>query len=155
VEGDVYKKLGDLANAEKFFRKSTEIDPKYVYGILSVGILYYEHAVELQDKANNEFDDAKYQALVKEFEQSLETAIEPFEQSFKMTDDKEIQNAVAEYLKNIYFRFRGKSDDYKQKYEFYDNFLKSFNVPDLGQKRVNFNVDDVERVMKTPLEPFK
>ena len=38
---------------------------------------------------------------------------------------------------------------------FYDNFLKSFNVPDLGQKRVNFNVDDVERVMKTPLEPFK
>lgn len=125
VEGDVYKKLGDLANAEKLFRKSTEIDPKYVYGILSVGILYYEHAVELQDKANSEFDDAKYQALVKEFEQSLETAIEPFEQSFKMTDDKEIQNAVAEYLKNIYFRFRSKSDDYMQKYEFYNNFLKN------------------------------
>lgn len=38
---------------------------------------------------------------------------------------------------------------------FYDNFLKSFNVPDLGQKPVKFNVDDVERVMKTPLEPFK
>lgn len=38
---------------------------------------------------------------------------------------------------------------------FYDNFLKSFNVPDLGQKRVNFNVDDVKRVMKTPLEHFK
>ena len=125
VEGDVYKKLGDIENAEKLFRKSTEIDPKYVYGILSVGILYYEHAVELQDKANSEFDDAKYQALVNEFEKSLETAIAPFEQSFKMTDDKEIQNAVAEYLKNIYFRFRGKSDEYMQKYEFYDNFLKN------------------------------
>ena len=125
VEGDVYKKLGDIENAEKLFRKSTEIDPKYVYGILSVGILYYEHAVELQEKANNEFDDAKYAALVKEFEQSLENAIEPFEQSFKMTDDKEIQNAVAEYLKNIYFRFRTKSDDFQQKYDFYNSFLKN------------------------------
>ncbi|MBR5055903.1 MAG: tetratricopeptide repeat protein [Bacteroidales bacterium] len=125
VEGDIYKKLGDIENAEKLFRKSTEIDPKYVYGILSVGILYYEHAVEIQEKANNEFDDAKYAALVKEFEQSLENAVEPFEQSFKMTDDKEIQNAVAEYLKNIYFRFRTKSDDYQQKYEFYNNFLKN------------------------------
>lgn len=38
---------------------------------------------------------------------------------------------------------------------FYDNFLKSFNVPDLGQKRVRFNTEDVERVMKKPLEPFK
>lgn len=125
VEGDVYKKLGDIENAEKLFRKSTEIDPKYVYGILSVGILYYEHAVELQEKANNEYDDAKYAALLKEFEQSLENAVAPFEESFKMTDDKEIQVAVAEYLKNIFFRFRTKSDEYQQKYDFYNNFLKN------------------------------
>ena len=38
---------------------------------------------------------------------------------------------------------------------FYDNYLKSFNVPDLGQRRVNFDVKDVERVMNTPLEPFR
>jgi len=38
---------------------------------------------------------------------------------------------------------------------FYDHFLKSFNVPDLGQKPVNFNVNDVESVMKKDLEPFK
>lgn len=37
---------------------------------------------------------------------------------------------------------------------FYDNNLKSFNVPDLGRQRVNFNATDVERIMKTPLEPF-
>ena len=125
VEGDVYKKLGDVESAEKLFRKSSEIDPNYIYGLLSVGILYYEYAVELQEKANNEFDDAKYTALVKEFEDSLEKAIEPFEQSFAKTNDKEIQNAVAEYLKNIYFRFRNKSDEYQQKYDFYNNFLKN------------------------------
>lgn len=125
VEGDVYKKLGDIANAEKLFRKSTEIDPKYVYGILSVGILYYENAVDIQDKANNEMNDAKYMALIKEMETSLETAITPFEEAFKMAEgDKEIQTAIAEYLKNIYFRFRAKGDDYQTKYDFYNNLLK-------------------------------
>ena len=54
VEGDVYKKLGDIENAEKLFRKSTEIDPNYIYGVLSVGILYYDNAVDLQEKANAE-----------------------------------------------------------------------------------------------------
>jgi len=126
VEGDVYKKLGDIENAEKLFRKSTEIDPKYVYGILSVGILYYEHAVDIQDKANNEFNDAKYNALIKDMEASLESAIKPFEESFKMAEgDKEIQTAIAEYLKNIFFRFRTKGDDYKAKYDFYNNLLKN------------------------------
>lgn len=126
VEGDVCKKLGDIENAEKLFRKSTEIDPKYVYGILSVGILYYEHAVDLQDKANNEMNDSKYMALIKDMEASLETAINPFEEAFKMAEgDKEIQTAIAEYLKNIYFRFRSKGDDYQKKYDFYNNLLKN------------------------------
>ncbi len=123
VEGDVYKKLGDIENAEKLYRKSTEVDPKYVFGILSVGILYYEHAVDLQDKANNEFDDAKYTALINDMNTSLKTAIAPFEESFKMTDDVELKNAVAEYLKNIYFRFRTE-DGNQERYDFYNNFLK-------------------------------
>lgn len=124
VEGDVYKQLGDTENAEKYFRKSTEIDPTYVFGILSVGILYYDKAVELQVKANDENDDAKYNALMKEMEESLEMAIEPFEKSFEMTDDQEIKEAIAEYLKNIYFRLRDRGDDYMEKYNKYNDFLK-------------------------------
>lgn len=125
VEGDVYKQLGDIESAEKYFRKATEIDPTYVFGILSVGILYYEHAVDLQTKANDEYDDAKYNALLKEMEKSLETAIEPFEQSFEMTDDPEIKAAIAEYLKNIYFRFRDRGDDYMANYNKYNDYLKN------------------------------
>ena len=124
VEGDVYKKLGDIENAEKLFRKSSEIDKTYIYGILSVGILYYDHAVELQEKANAEMDDAKYTAFINDMNAALKTAIEPFEESFKKSDDPEIKKAVAEYLKNIYFRFRTE-DGMKDKYEFYDNFLKN------------------------------
>lgn len=124
VEGDVYKKLGNKEKAVEFFRKSTQLDPNYVFGVLNIGILYYDNAVDLQEAANSENDDAKYQEIIDKLNQSLEMAIEPFEESFNMTKDPEIQMAVAEYLKNIYFRFREKGDDYKAKYEKYNNFVK-------------------------------
>jgi len=125
VEGDIYKTLGDRANAEKLFYKSTEIDPKYVYGTLSVGVMYYDYAVELQTKASEEMNDAKWQELNNQFEAALESAIAPFEKSFTMTEDTEIKTAIAEYLKNIYFRFRTKSEEYMNNYNKYNDFLKA------------------------------
>ena len=127
VEGDVYKQLGDRENAEKLYYKSTEVDPTYVFGPLSVGIMYYEYAVDLQTQASEELDDTKWMALNKQFEEVLEKAIEPFEKSFSLTEDKEIKVAVAEYLKNIYFRFRDKSEEYMAAYEKYNAFVKGAN----------------------------
>ncbi len=125
VEGDIYKNLKDFENAEKLFYKATEIDPTYVFGVLSVGIMYYDKAVDIQTKASEELNDAKWQELNKQFEETLEGAIAPFEKSFEMTEDKEIKAAVAEYLKNIFFRFRTKGDDYMQKYNTYNDYLKA------------------------------
>lgn len=125
VEGDIYKNLGDRDNAEKLFYKATEIDPAYVFGVLSVGIMYYDYAVELQTKASEEMNDAKWQELNEQFEKALEKAVAPFEKSFGMTDDMEIKKAVAEYLKNIYFRFRTKGDEYMNAYNKYNDYLKA------------------------------
>jgi len=124
VEGDIYKNLGDRENAEKLFYRATEIDPTYVFGVLSVGIMYYDYAVEIQTKASEEMNDAKWQELNEKFEETLEKAIVPFEKSFNMTEDMEIKKAVAEYLKNIFFRFRNKSDEYMASYNKYNDFLK-------------------------------
>ncbi len=123
VEGDVYKKLGNTEKAIEFFKKSTEIDPSYVFGTLNIGILYYEQAVDLQSAASEELDDTKYNKLMEQFEASLEKAIEPFEEAFNMTNDNELKIAVAEYLKNIYFRFRSKGPDYQASYEKYNKFI--------------------------------
>lgn len=125
VEGDIYKQMKDYDNAEKFFYKASEIDPSYLYGTLSVGIMYYEKAVDIQTKASDELDDSKYMALMKEFEASLEKAVEPFETTFAKSDDPEIKSAVAEYLKNIYFRFRSKGDQFQQAYDKYNNYLNA------------------------------
>lgn len=126
VEGDIYKKLGDRENAAKYFQKSYEIDNTYIFGIVNKAILYYEEALDFQDKANAELDDDKYNAYIEEVNNSLKKAIEPFETSFELAkSDPQIQGAVAEYLKNIYFRFRTQSDEYMAAYEKYNGIFKS------------------------------
>lgn len=124
VEGDANRKLGNDEQAVALFEKSTAIDPTYIYGVLNIGILYYDKAVEISEKASQEMDDAKYNVLLGELNSYLEKAISPFERSFNLTDDQEIKMAVADYLKNIYFRFRDKGADYQTAYDKYNNFVK-------------------------------
>jgi len=124
VEGNVYKQLGDVENAAKLYTKSSEVDPTYTFGPLGLGALYYDKAIELQTKAGEELDDNKYFALMKEMDEYLEKAIEPFEKSFNMTEDVELKNAIAEYLKNIYFRLRDKNPEYEGLSKKYEAFLK-------------------------------
>ena len=124
VEGNVYKQLGDVENAAKLYEKSSEVDPNYVFGPLGLGALYYDRAIEIQNKASEELDDNKYYALVKELDETLEKAINPFEKSFTLTQDNELKGAIAEYLKNIYFRLRDKNPEYEALSKKYEAFLK-------------------------------
>ena len=125
VEGDINKKLGNKEAALELFQKSYDIDNKYLFGIVNKGIIYYDEALEYQEKANAELDDAKYEELLGEVNNSLRKAIEPFEQSYELAaGDRELQVAIAEYLKNIYFRFRMESDEYMAAYEKYNAIYK-------------------------------
>ena len=124
VEGNVYKQLNDVENAAKLYEKASEIDPNYVFAPLGLGALYYDKAIEIQNKASEELDDNKYYALVKEMDDTLEKAIDPFEKAFALTQDNEIKGAIAEYLKNIYFRLREKNPEYEALSKKYEAFLK-------------------------------
>ncbi len=123
AEGNVLVKLGQLEEAMASYKKSVEIDPKYFWGYFSQGKSYYDKAVEIQNEANMEADDAKYAVLLEKLDGCLKSAIEPLEQSFSLTQDPELQSYVAELLKNIYFRFRDKDDACKAGYEKYNAFL--------------------------------
>ena len=124
AEGNVYKKLGDVENAANMYKKAAEVNPDFVFAPLSLGALYYDKAIEIQNKASEELDDNKYFALVKEMDETLEKAIAPFEESFQKTDDPELKMAIAEYLKNIYFRLREKNPDYEALSKKYESYLK-------------------------------
>ena len=124
VEGNIYNQLGNKEKAIESYYKCAEINPAYEYGFIGAGILYYNQAIEIQDKAANEFDDAKYQALVAEFEKSLMNALEPFEKAYSMTADQSIKVSIAEYLKNIYYRFISKGAEYEEGYKKYNAVVK-------------------------------
>lgn len=120
VEGNIHKQLGNKEEAVASYRKCSEIDPNYVFGYIGEGIFWYEDAVAIQEKASSELDDAKYMALMGEFETSLKSCIPAFEKAFEVSQDPEIQVSVAEYLKNACFRFRTESPEMMAKYEKYN-----------------------------------
>ena len=81
-------------------------------------------AVAIQEKANMEVDDKKYEALLADLENALKAGIAPFETAFEKAQDKDLKKYSAEYLKNIFFRYRDKNDEYKAKYEKYAKFCE-------------------------------
>lgn len=124
VEGNIHEKLGNLDEAVASYDKCSQINPDYEFGYIGKGIHYYNLAVDLQDKAAQELNDAKYMALIADFEKALKACIEPFEKAFEISKDNEVKSSVAEYLKNACFRFRtDESADYNAKYEKYNKFL--------------------------------
>ncbi len=128
VEGNIYKELKQNEKAVEAYYKCAEIDPNYEYGFIGAGLLYYETAIELQEKAANELDDAKYAQIVKDFEAALKNGIEPFEKAYATTKDNSLKISIAEYLKNIYYRFSSEGAEYEAGYKKYDEIVKTGEV---------------------------
>lgn len=125
AEGNVWKNLNNIDKAVECYQNSVKVDPNYVFGSFAVGTTYYDKAVEIQGKAADEMDDKKYEEMLKQLEQYLDMSIAPFEKCFELTQDKEIKAVCAEYLKNIYFRFREKGENYKAGYDKFNAYYES------------------------------
>ncbi len=123
VEGDIHKQLGEKDAAIAAYAKASQINPEYEFGYIGIGILYYNEAIDIQEEASNEMDDNKYNELVKAFENTLLSAAEPFEKAFEITKSNEIKVNLAEYLRNIYYRFREKDEKYNAGYEKYNSIV--------------------------------
>jgi tetratricopeptide (TPR) repeat protein len=128
VEGNIHKQLGNVEKAVESYYECAEINPDYEFGYIGAGILFYEKAVELSEKASNEFDDKKYEALVAQVEESLLSALEPFEKAYNVSKDPSLKVSIAEYLKNIYYRFSSKGAQYEEGYNKYNEIVRTGNV---------------------------
>ena len=134
VEGNIYVELrkADPANGDQYVAKAVEaydacsgINPEYEFGHIGKGIMYYNLAIELQDKAANELDDAKWVQLNKQFTEALKNALEPFEKAYSISKDDALKVNVAEYLKNIYYRFSSDGPEYEAGYKKYNEVVKT------------------------------
>ncbi len=128
VEGNIYNELGDKESAMKSYYKCAEINPDYEYGYIGAGVMFYNMAIEILDKAQNEFDDAKYNALLNECEEVLTKALDPFEKAFNVTKDETLKVNIAEYLKNIYYRFSSKGAEFEAGYKKYDEIVRNGKI---------------------------
>ncbi|MCQ2143519.1 MAG: hypothetical protein MJY56_05565 [Bacteroidales bacterium] len=124
VEGNIHKQLGENDAPLASYAEASNVNPAYEFGYIGAGILHYEEAIAISEKAATEFDDNKYMAMVAQFEQELLDAIDPFEKAFNACKDDSIKVNIAEYLKNIYYRFYDKGADYEAGYKKYDKIVK-------------------------------
>ena len=134
VEGNIYVELrkADPANSDNYVAKAVEaydacsgINPEYEFGHIGKGIMYYNIAIELQEKASAEVDDAKWVALNKQFTEALKSALEPFEKAYAVSKDDSLKVNIAEYLKNIYYRFSSDGPEYEAGYKKYNEVVKT------------------------------
>ncbi|MGM9774067.1 MAG: tetratricopeptide repeat protein [Candidatus Egerieousia sp.] len=124
AEGGVYKNLKQYEKAIELYKKAAEIDANYMFAPWAIGETYYQMGLDVQEKASMETDDNKYMELVKMLDEYLKDAIEPFQTVFEKSDDAEMKRYSAEYLKNIFFRFRDNDETSKANYEKYVKFLE-------------------------------
>lgn len=124
LEGNIYSQFGEIEKAIEAYERANIIDPNYAFGFIGIGILYYNQALEIQEKAQNALDK-EYEFLQNEFYTALMKAIEPFERAFAISTDNSIKLNIAEYLSNIYNVFKEQGEQYKSGYEKYSGMINS------------------------------
>lgn len=125
VEGNIYNELRqaekDEAKKQEYFDSAVKaydacvkVNPKFEYGYIGKGLLYFNLAdIELKDKANNEMDEAKYAAIQAQIAQALKDSLVPFEEAYNVSTSNDLKVSIADYLMRIYYRM-GDVENYKK-----------------------------------------
>ncbi|MFN5371788.1 MAG: tetratricopeptide repeat protein [Bacteroidia bacterium] len=103
--GSTYESLGRMEEAIAAYKKAIEIKPEAWQAYYNLGAYYNNKGKELQDAANNEKDNKKYEAGIKAADAQLQLALENLEKAKELTqvgsaDRMDIMRA----LKQLYVR---------------------------------------------------
>ncbi len=131
AEGNVYKNLGQNEKAIEYYQKSYDMDNNYVYGVYAVGNTYFDMAIAYQTEMDAlDFNDVKgYEAIKAKFDESLKNSIVPFETAFNSpAATEDVKLAVAQALKQVYFRYREEDPSYAEKYQKFNDYLKAAGI---------------------------
>lgn len=124
AKGQAYEKIGDMEKAIEAYKKCQATDANYEWGYLGEGLLLNKLADGYADKAQNEMDNNKYNALVDEWEKALKQAVPALEKAFEVTGDAEIKNGVAALIKDVAFRLRNTDEKYLEISKKYGELVK-------------------------------
>jgi tetratricopeptide (TPR) repeat protein len=121
AEGVVYEQMEDFENAILAYKRALEKDEDNFFSNYSLGALYFNKAVEVQNVAAMEPDDKKYAEMSKEVDKYFDLSLPYLEHAYELENSQE---AVLESLKSLYFRLREKSPEMQQKYEYFNDKLQ-------------------------------
>ncbi|MDR2563112.1 MAG: hypothetical protein LBC98_04135 [Prevotellaceae bacterium] len=133
AEGNLYEKLyeaGDkevkdnYKSAEKCYKKSIEIDPEYFLGYYSAAALTFNEGVYYNEQANKvpPSKNEEYERLNKIANEYFKAAMPYFNKAYELNST---EKSVVQALKDINFRFRNDSEEYKQNAEKFREILES------------------------------
>ena len=88
--------------------------------------MYYSIAIELQEKASDPALSWKaWEEMNKLFAEYLKKSVEPFETAYNMTKSDELKVNIANFLKEIYYRFYDEGPEWKTGYDKYSTVVKT------------------------------
>ncbi|HOY49183.1 MAG TPA: tetratricopeptide repeat protein, partial [Flavobacteriales bacterium] len=103
ASGTIFEDLGKREQAIAAYKKAIEIKPDFWEGYFNLGALYNNEAKRLQDIANNEKDNKKYEAGKKLAEAEFNQALPNLEKALELApkDSPDLQ-PLLKTLKQIY-----------------------------------------------------
>ena len=107
--GTIYEGKKDYDNAIASYINAIKADTNHLSANYNLGALYNNNAKEIYDKAQNEPDNKKYDALMKEYDETLKQAKPYLEKAYEL-DPNDL--ATMQSLKIIYYK-TGEMDKYK------------------------------------------
>jgi tetratricopeptide (TPR) repeat protein len=112
ASGTIFEDLGKREQAIAAYKKSIEIKPEFWEAYFNLGAIYNNEAKLLQDKANNEKDNKKYEAGKKLAEAQFNLALPNLEKALDLAPiDSPDLLPLLKTLKQIY-SLMGMSDKY-------------------------------------------
>jgi tetratricopeptide (TPR) repeat protein len=122
AEGIIYEQLKEVEKAFESYMKALELDPDYFASQYSIGALFYNQAVELQNEAGNELDDAKYRQLDEAMKAAFKRALPYLVRAHELMPE---ERSIVETVRGIYYRFREESPDLSERFEYYSKMLET------------------------------
>ena len=133
AEGNLYEKLYEAGDkevkdnynsAEKCYKKSIEIDSKYFLGYYSIAALIFNEGVYYNEQANKvpPSKNDEYERLIKIANGYFTSALPYFNTAYELNPT---EKSVVQALKDINFRFRNDSEEYKQNADKFKEILES------------------------------
>ncbi len=103
--GSTYESLGRMEEAIVGYKKAIEIKPEAWQAYYNLGAYYNNEGKKLQDAANNEKDNKKYEAGIKAADAQLAIALEYLEKAKELTEKgSDDRLDILKALKQLYVR---------------------------------------------------